>query len=55
MDKHTPKDAYEVADKRIIRIALTLRECARPVKNLTLGDKIGIGKMPLWINCNATI
>ena len=47
-----PKDAYEVADKRIIRIALTLRECVRPVKKLTLG---AIGKMPLWINCNATI
>ena len=42
-----PNDAYEVADKRIIMIALTLRECARPVKIVTLGKKIAIGKMPL--------
>ena len=35
-----PKDAYEVADKRITRIELTIRECARPVKNATLGEKI---------------
>ena len=33
------KDACEVADKRIISIELTIRECARPVENATLGEK----------------
>ena len=37
----------EVADKRIMRIEPTIRECARPVKNATLGEKIAIGKLLL--------
>ena len=37
-----PKDACEVADKRIIAIELTRRECTRPVENATLGEKIAV-------------
>ena len=40
-----PKD--EEADKRTMEIELTIRECAGPIKNTTLGEKIAVGKMPL--------
>jgi hypothetical protein len=39
-----PKSVCEVADKNTIAIELTIRKCARPVKNATLGEKIAVGK-----------
>ena len=49
-----PKDACEVADKMIIRMELTIRECARPVENATLGENIAVGKLPLYMDGKAT-
>ena len=44
-----PKDACETADKRVIRIGLTICAWARQVKNATLGEKIAVEEAALEV------
>ena len=48
------KDACEAAEKRVIRIGLTISAWARQVEYATLGENITVGWTPLEINSKTT-